>query len=159
LGRAFSFAYGEKKMAPCSATWSSCMPTLCIRGVLSKTASARFNPCTKWPRRMSAVVSTRLPNIFNNEGPRPIFLSYRLGKLVYSHSSHAGFRSPRRGGDLLIAPKLMPEQFDEHGDATVLFMFAGARLVVDYHNRKRVPMKTWRFDRCKVPSENFRTST
>jgi cellobiose phosphorylase len=42
-------------------------------------------------------------------------------------------------GDLVLEPKLMPEQFDAGGRASVLTRFAGRRLQVTYHNPDRLP--------------------
>ena len=41
-------------------------------------------------------------------------------------------------GDLVLEPKLMPEQFDAEGRASVLTQFAGRRLRVTYHNPDRL---------------------
>jgi cellobiose phosphorylase len=42
-------------------------------------------------------------------------------------------------GDLVLEPKLMPEQFDADGQASVLTLFAGRRLEVTYRNPDRLP--------------------
>jgi cellobiose phosphorylase len=42
-------------------------------------------------------------------------------------------------GDLVLEPKLMPEQFDADGRASVLTLFAGRRLEVTYRNPGRLP--------------------
>jgi cellobiose phosphorylase len=44
-----------------------------------------------------------------------------------------------RLGDLVLEPKLMPEQFDAAGQASVLTLFAGRRLRVVYHNPDHLP--------------------
>ncbi len=44
-----------------------------------------------------------------------------------------------RSGDLVLEPKLMPEQFDADGRASVLTLFAGRKLRVTYHNPDRLP--------------------
>jgi cellobiose phosphorylase len=44
-----------------------------------------------------------------------------------------------RLGDLVLEPKLVPEQFDAGGQASVLTQFAGRRLRVTYHNSDRLP--------------------
>jgi cellobiose phosphorylase len=43
-----------------------------------------------------------------------------------------------RLGDLVLEPKLMPEQFDADGRASVLTLFAGRKLRVVYHNPDRL---------------------
>jgi cellobiose phosphorylase len=44
-----------------------------------------------------------------------------------------------RLGDLLLEPKLVPEQFDADGRVSVLTLFAGRKLRVTYHNPDRLP--------------------
>ena len=44
-----------------------------------------------------------------------------------------------RLGDLVLEPKLVPEQFDVDGQASVLTLFAGRKLKVTYHNPDRLP--------------------
>jgi cellobiose phosphorylase len=44
-----------------------------------------------------------------------------------------------RLGDLVLEPKLMPEQFDADGRASVLTLFAGRKLRIVYHNPDRLP--------------------
>jgi cellobiose phosphorylase len=44
-----------------------------------------------------------------------------------------------RLGDLVLEPKLMSEQFDIDGQASVLTLFAGRKLRIAYHNPDRLP--------------------
>ncbi len=44
-----------------------------------------------------------------------------------------------RLGDLVLEPKLVPEQFDADGRASVLTLFAGRKLKVTYHNPDFLP--------------------
>ncbi|MEJ2734942.1 MAG: cellobiose phosphorylase [Anaerolineae bacterium] len=44
-----------------------------------------------------------------------------------------------RLGDLMLEPKLVREQFDADGRASVLTLFAGRKLTITYHNPDRVP--------------------
>jgi cellobiose phosphorylase len=44
-----------------------------------------------------------------------------------------------RLGDLVLEPKLMPEQFNADGSASVLTLFAGRRLKITYFNPDRLP--------------------
>ena len=48
-----------------------------------------------------------------------------------------------RLGDLVLEPKLMPEQFDADGQASVLTLFADRRLKATYHNPDRLPWGTY----------------
>jgi hypothetical protein len=42
-------------------------------------------------------------------------------------------------GDLVLEPKLMPEQFDADGRASVFTLFADRKLQVTYHNPGHLP--------------------
>ena len=42
-------------------------------------------------------------------------------------------------GDLVLEPKLVPEQFDADGRASVLTLFAGRKLRITYHNPDCLP--------------------
>jgi cellobiose phosphorylase len=44
-----------------------------------------------------------------------------------------------RLGDLVLEPKLMPEQFDASARASALTLFADRKLKVTYHNPDRLP--------------------
>jgi cellobiose phosphorylase len=44
-----------------------------------------------------------------------------------------------RFGDLVLEPKLVPEQFDADGRASVLTLFAGRKLRITYHNPDCLP--------------------
>jgi cellobiose phosphorylase len=48
-----------------------------------------------------------------------------------------------RLGDLVLEPKLMPEQFDADGQASVLTLFADRKLKVTYHNPDHLPWGTY----------------
>jgi cellobiose phosphorylase len=52
-----------------------------------------------------------------------------------------------RLGDLVLEPKLMPEQFDADGRALVLTLFAGRKLRIAYHNPDGLP-----WDACTIAS-------
>mgnify|MGYP001814757984 CR=1 FL=1 len=42
-------------------------------------------------------------------------------------------------GDLILEPKLMPQQFDAGGRASIQTLFAGRKLKLTYHNAGRLP--------------------
>ncbi|MGC9333152.1 MAG: GH36-type glycosyl hydrolase domain-containing protein [Anaerolineae bacterium] len=48
-----------------------------------------------------------------------------------------------RLGDLVLEPKLMPEQFDADGEASALTLFADRKLKVTYHNPDHLPWGTY----------------
>jgi cellobiose phosphorylase len=79
-----------------------------------------------------------LPEYFNNEGQgRYMYLTGSASWYVLTLLTQAfGVRGLK--GDLLIAPKLEPDQFDKKGLATVHVRFAGANVTVRYQNRQRL---------------------
>jgi cellobiose phosphorylase len=58
-----------------------------------------------------------------------------------------------RLGDLVLEPKLMPEQFDADGRASVLTQFAGRKLKVTYHNPDRLPWGVYDIAQIRLDGE------
>ena len=56
-------------------------------------------------------------------------------------------------GDLVLEPKLMREQFDSGGRASVLTLFAGRKLKVTYHNPDRLPWEAYSIARIRLNGE------
>lgn len=53
-------------------------------------------------------------------------------------------------GDLLLEPKLLPEQFDADGKARIRLEFAGRRLIVEYKNKKRLSPGSYRAAKVEI---------
>jgi len=53
-------------------------------------------------------------------------------------------------GDLLLEPKLMPEQFDANGKASVSLVFANRKLKVQYHNPKELEYGRYKVGRVTI---------
>ena len=58
-----------------------------------------------------------------------------------------------RFGDLVLEPKLVLEQFDADGRASVLTLFAGRKLEVTYHNPDRLPWGMYAIAGIRLDSE------
>jgi cellobiose phosphorylase len=58
-----------------------------------------------------------------------------------------------RLGDLVLEPKLVTEQFDADGLASVLTQFAGRKLKVTYHNPDRLPWGVYDITEIRVDGE------
>jgi cellobiose phosphorylase len=58
-----------------------------------------------------------------------------------------------RLGDLVLEPKLVPEQFDADGRASVLTLFAGRKLKVTYHNPDRLPWGVYEIAEVRLDGE------
>jgi cellobiose phosphorylase len=80
-----------------------------------------------------------LPEYFNAEG-RGLYhyLTGSASWYVFTLLTQV-FGVRGEAGDLLIAPKLMPHQFDRRNEARVEAWFAGSRVRITFHNPKRVP--------------------
>jgi hypothetical protein len=58
-----------------------------------------------------------------------------------------------RLGDLVLEPKLVPAQFDAHGRASVMTLFAGRKLKVTYYNPGRLPWGIYRISEMRLGGE------
>ncbi len=58
-----------------------------------------------------------------------------------------------RLGDLVLEPKLMPEQFDADGRASALTLFADRKLKVAYHNPDHLPWGSYAIARIELGGE------
>jgi cellobiose phosphorylase len=58
-----------------------------------------------------------------------------------------------RLGDLVLEPKLVSEQFDADGRASVLTQFAGRKLQVTYHNPDRLPWGVYNIAEIRLDGE------
>jgi cellobiose phosphorylase len=53
-------------------------------------------------------------------------------------------------GDLLIEPKLVPEQFDQEGIASIHSHFAGRQMVVEVHNVGKLPVGQYKIKNARI---------
>jgi len=85
-----------------------------------------------------------LPEYFNNEGRgRYAYLTGSASWYVLTLLTQV-FGVRGETGDLLIAPKLTPRQFDRNREASVNVVFAGSSIEVVFRNRSRVPYERMR---------------
>ncbi len=145
LGRAFSFVYGDKENG---AVFSHMVVmyanALYRRGFAAEgfeVLSSLYKMATKSARSR---IYPGLPEYFNAEG-RGLYcyLTGSASWYVYTLLTQAfGLRG--EAGDLLIAPKLMPAQFDRRGQASAELFFAGVRVKVMFRNAKKLSYDAWR---------------
>jgi len=62
-------------------------------------------------------------------------------------------------GDLLIDPKLMPEQFDRNGVASIHFHFAGRQLLFEFRNRNKLPIHQYRISQIEFANASVKFKT
>ncbi len=139
LGRAFSFAFGEKEngavFSHMAVMYANALYQRGFAGEGHRVLHSLFNMAKKSDRSR---IFPGLPEYFNNEGRgRYMYLTGSASWYVLTLLTQA-FGVRGLNGDLLIAPKLVPEQFDKQGQAKVAVRFAGAEVTVTYRNPRRV---------------------
>jgi cellobiose phosphorylase len=137
LGRAFSFAYGEKE----NGAVFSHMAVMYANALYQRGVAAEGHRVLSSLFKMASNERSRifagLPEYFNNEGQgRYMYLTGSASWYVLTLLTQV-FGVRGHEGDLLIAPKLEPDQFDKKGAASVAVRFAGANVTVRYTNTRR----------------------
>jgi len=140
LGRAFSFAYGEKENG---AVFSHMMVmyayALYKRGFVEEGYRALDSLFRLVKNSKQSRIFPGIPEYFNNEGRgRYHYLTGSASWYVYAMLTQV-FGARGLGGDLVLAPKLMPHQFNTKGEVEVEFTFAGSRVHLVYRNKRRIP--------------------
>lgn len=147
LGRAFSFAYGEKE----NGAFFSHMVVLFAnalyrRGFVEEGYEALNSLYRMCLNKEAAKIYPGIPEYFNAEG-RGLY-HYLTGSaswyLLTLVTQALGIRG--RFGDLLLAPKLVPEQFGGSGQVSAEVGFAGKRLKIVYLNRGKKPFGQYRME-------------
>src|SRR6185437_15415719 len=106
-------------------------------------------------RSETAKIYPGIPEYFNSEG-RGLYhyltgsASWYLLTLVTQVFGVRGFY-----GDLVLAPKLVPEQFGEQGQAGLECTFAGKRLKVVYVNRAKKTYGQYRLGSVLLQGRSF----
>jgi cellobiose phosphorylase len=140
LGRAFSFVYGDKENG---AVFSHMVVmyanALYRRGFVKEGHEALSSLFKMAVDSKRSRIYPGLPEYFNAEG-RGLYhyLTGSASWYVFTLLTQV-FGVRGEAGDLLIAPKLMPHQFDRRNEARVEAWFAGSRVRITFHNPKRVP--------------------
>jgi cellobiose phosphorylase len=147
LGRAFSFAYGEKE----NGAFFSHMTVMFANALYSRGFVEEGHDVFSSLYKMAtnAAVSKiypGMPEYCNGEG-RGMYM-YLTGSaswyLLTLVTQVLGIRG--QWGDLLLVPKLVPEQFGKSGQISAEVGFAGKRLKVTYLNRSRKPFGQYRIE-------------
>lgn len=145
LGRAFSFAYGEKE----NGAFFSHMIVMFANALYRRDFAEEGHDVLSSLYRMCvnadvAKIYPGMPEYFNGEG-RGLY-HYLTGSaswyLLTLLTQVLGIRG--EWGDLVLAPKLMPEEFGALGRVTARTWFAGKRLTVVYVNASKKPFGQYR---------------
>jgi len=139
LGRAFAFAYGTKE----NGAFFSHMIVMYAAGLYQRDFSRQGYEVLQSIYRMAAdgersKIYPGIPEYFDSEGRGMYhYLTGSASWLVLTELIYVfGVRGLR--GDLMLAPQLVKEEFDQKGIAAVTCQFAGHRLTVEYHNVQRL---------------------
>jgi cellobiose phosphorylase len=147
LGRAFSFAYGEKENG---AFFSHMIVmfsnALYQRGFAKEGFEVLDSLYQMCGNADTAKIYPGLPEYFNGEGRGMYhYLTGSASWLLFTMITQvAGIRG--KWGDLLLAPKLMPAQFGKSGQVTAHVGFAGKRLKITFMNRNKRPYGKYRIE-------------
>lgn len=156
LGRAFSFAYGEKE----NGAFFSHMVVMYANALYQRgfveegheVLHSLFKMCMAGD---VAKIYPGIPEYFNGEG-RGLY-HYLTGSaswyLLTLVTQVFGIRG--NWGDLQLAPKLMPEQFGSSGQVSAELRFGGKRLKVTYVNRSKRPYGQYQIDSVLLQGRSF----
>ncbi|MBI5416056.1 MAG: hypothetical protein HZA29_04500 [Candidatus Omnitrophica bacterium] len=135
LGRAFGFAYGTKE----NGSFFSHMAVMYAYALYKRNFARDGHDVLQSIFRMAADTEKSriypgIPEYFDSLGRgRYHYLTGSASWLVLTMLTQV-FGVRGEGGDLVLAPQLLKEQFDRDGKASVMCSFAGKRLSVTYLN-------------------------
>lgn len=140
LGRAFAFAYGEKENGAVFSHMAVMYANALYRAGRPREGFRVLNGLFRMAADSArSRILPGLPEYFNNEGRgRYAYLTGSASWYVLTLLTRA-FGVRGENGDLLIAPRLDPAQFDRRGEASVSLRFAGSLLNVLFRNPRRFP--------------------
>ena len=161
LGRMFGFAYGEKENGAVFSHMAVMYANaLYRRGFAAegyKALSALYRQSVNFP---VSRIYPGIPEYFNGRG-RGMY-HYLTGAASWYMLTVITEMFGVKGncGDLLLMPKLMPEQFDKNGLVKLSLSFAGTDCQVIYENKAKKPfgayqMKEVRFDGERLNQEEW----
>jgi cellobiose phosphorylase len=138
LGRAFSFAYGEKENGAFFSHMNVMFAYALYKRGFVKEAFEVINSIYNMSISSKAKIYPCIPEYFNSDG-RGMY-SYLTGSatwLIFTMLTQVfGVRGEM--GDLIIEPKLVKQQFGKSDKVSVNTSFAGKNIRVNYHNPQRL---------------------
>ena len=138
LGRAFSFAYGEKENGAFFSHMNVMFAYALYKRGFVKEAFEVINSIYNMSISSKAKIYPCIPEYFNSDG-RGMY-SYLTGSatwLIFTMLTQVfGVRGEM--GDLIIEPKLVKQQFGKSDKVSVNTRFAGKNIRVNYHNPQRL---------------------
>ncbi|MCQ2507742.1 MAG: cellobiose phosphorylase [Dorea sp.] len=147
LGRMFGFAYGEKENGAVFSHMTVMFANALYRRGFAKEGhkalQTLLDSCMNFER---SVMYPGIPEYFNPQG-RGMY-SYLTGAASWFMMTMINqvYGVAGEMGNLVIAPKLMPSQFSEDGDASLTLVFQGKTFQITYHNPDKVSCDAFVFD-------------
>ena len=160
LGRMFGFSYGDKENGAVFSHMAVMYGNaLYKRGYANegyKALNSLFETASDFD---TSHIYPGIPEYFNSEG-RGLY-SYLTGAASWYLMTMIieAFGVRGSAGDLHIEPKLVSEQFDENGNASISFPFRGHNFTVTYKNPKKKNYKQYSIGQvlvdgtCVIPSQ------
>lgn len=139
LGRMFGFAYGEKENGAVFSHMAVMYGNALYKQGYAKEGHKVLKTLLDAAMDVeNSAMYPGLPEYFDNDG-RGLYAYltgaaswYMLTMITAVYGVHGEL------GDMVIAPALMPEQFDEAGNAALHLEFAGKKFDIFFHNGKKL---------------------
>src|SRR6056297_2400449 len=139
MGRAYGFAFGHKEngamFSHMAVMYSNALYQRGFAEAGNEVISSIYNQCINFEE---SKIYPGIPEYINNRG-RGLY-HYLTGSaswlLLTMVTQVYGVRG--KLGDLVLAPKLMPEQFDQAGKASISTIFADRDLNITYSNPEKL---------------------
>ncbi len=156
LGRAFGFAYGTKE----NGAFFSHMIVMYAYALYHRGFARQGHEVLKSVYNMAidtdrSKIYPGVPEYFDSEG-RGMY-HYLTGSASWFILTQLvqvfGVRGSQ--GDLVLAPQLVKEQFDQKGLAAVSCQFAGKRITVEYVNPKKLDAGAYKITKVTVKGANL----
>lgn len=145
MGRAYGFAFGHKEngamFSHMAVMYSNALYQRGFAEAGNEVISSIYNQCLNFEE---SKIYPGIPEYINNRG-RGLY-HYLTGSaswlLLTMVTQVYGVRG--KLGDLVLAPKLMPEQFNQAGKASISTIFADRELKISYSNPNRLSYQDYK---------------
>lgn len=156
MGRAFGFAFGHKEngamFSHMAVMYSNALYKRGFAKAGDEVIASIYNQSINFEE---SKIYPGIPEYFNNRG-RGMY-HYLTGSASWLLLTMVNQVYGIRGdlGDLVIAPKLMAEHFDENGKAKIKTIFAEREIVVTYENAKKLDFKDYKIKQIQLNNQGI----
>jgi cellobiose phosphorylase len=154
LGRCFGYAFGHKENGAMFSHMAVMYANALYKRGLVQEGFAVLDGIYRHSQDMSlGGIYPGIPEYIEPEGRGmyPYLTGSASWYLLTMLTEVLGIKG--RLGDLMLDPKLMQEQFDDEGQASVSTLFAGRKLRVIYHNPDRLPWEAYTISGLRLDGE------